>query len=71
LVGRQTHTGVADGDDQLTILAQFRLNPEFTANIHHRLYAIEHEVHQHLLQSHAICGDFGGSAASSVRMRIE
>src|SRR5208337_5196281 len=40
LFGRQSHTGVADREQRVTSLAQFRLNRKFTACFLHRLDAV-------------------------------
>jgi hypothetical protein len=54
LSGRKPDARVAHRNQQLAILAPLRRDAEFAAFILHRLDAIEHEVHQHLLQLHAI-----------------
>src|SRR5260370_23567123 len=48
---------IAYRNQQLTILAPLRCDGHFTTGVLHRLDAVEHEVHQNLLQLHAIgCG---------------
>ena len=55
----KSHAGIADRDQQLTILAALRLDGEFARSPHilYRVDPIHHEVHQHLLQLHAISHD--------------
>src|SRR6266849_6978701 len=59
LLRGQSHTGVADGDQQLTTLAHLRLDRKFTSSVLHGLDSVEDEVHEHLLKLHSVCGDFG------------
>jgi len=59
LFGRQSYSGVADRDQHLTALASSRLDREHSAGLLHRLDAIEHKVHQYLLQLHPVRRDFG------------
>jgi hypothetical protein len=56
LVRRQAHAGIADRDQHVTILTALRLEGELAGPTHilHRVDAVHHEVHQHLLQLHAI-----------------
>src|ERR1700674_5673915 len=53
------HARIADRDQHVTILAELRLDGELARPIHilHRIDAVYHEVHQHLLQLHAISRD--------------
>src|SRR5712664_246149 len=55
----QPHTAIADRDQHLTILIALRLNGELARPTHilHRIDAVHHQVHQHLLQLHAISHD--------------
>jgi hypothetical protein len=46
--GRQSYSGVANGDQDLAALAAFRPDREHSAGLLHRLDTIEHEVHQYL-----------------------
>jgi hypothetical protein len=57
----KSDAGIADRDQQLTVLAALRLDPDFVCPIHilHRVNAVHHEVHEHLLQLHAISYDAG------------
>src|SRR6266404_1221415 len=56
----QSHSGIADGDQQLTV-ASFRVDDKLTsaARFLHSIDAVEHEVHKHLLQLHSVCHDLG------------
>jgi hypothetical protein len=71
LSGWQSHTGVADGDEQLTILAQFRLNRKFTDSVLHRLDAIAHRFINTCCSCTRSAVTLGSSVARSVRMQIE
>src|SRR6267143_111938 len=53
------HARIADRDQHLTILTALRLDVELARHLHilHRVDAVHHEVHQHLLQLHAISHD--------------
>jgi hypothetical protein len=55
IVSGKSHTGINDRDEQLAIFGQLRLDAEFTACVSHCLNAIEHEIHEHLLQLHTVC----------------
>ena len=59
LLSGQPDTGIADRDQQLTVFRSLRLDREFARPIYifHRIDAVGHEVHQHLLQLHAISHD--------------
>jgi len=59
LLRREPHAGIADRDHQLAVFGLLRLDGEFARPIYifHRIDAISHEVHQHLLQLHAISHD--------------
>jgi hypothetical protein len=61
LFWRQTHARIADRDQNLTIVGALRLDSDLARPIHvfHRVDAVHHEVHQHLLQLHAISHDPG------------
>jgi len=61
LLWRQTHAGIADRDQHMTILGALRLDGDLARPIHvfHRVDAVHHKVHQHLLQLHAISHDPG------------
>src|SRR5882724_8753038 len=54
-IRRQSHTGVTDRDQQLTLVARSRSHDKLAACVPHRLDAIKHQVHEHLLQLHAVC----------------
>src|SRR5260370_19852394 len=60
LLRGQSHTGIADRDQQLTI-AGFQLDGKLTSACRflHGIDAVEHEVHENLLQLHAVCHDLG------------
>jgi hypothetical protein len=55
----KSHAGIGDRDQHLTIATALRLDSEFARPIHilHRIDAVHHQVHQHLLQLHAISHD--------------
>jgi hypothetical protein len=61
LLHGQPHAGIADGHQNLLIFISLGLYAELPSPLHvlHRIDAIEHEVHQHLLQLHAICHHLG------------
>jgi hypothetical protein len=40
-------------------LIKLRLDGKYSACLRHRLDAVEHKVHENLLQLHTICHDFG------------
>jgi hypothetical protein len=71
LFGWQSHTGVADGDEQLTILAQFRFNRKFTGSVLHRLDAIAHGLIKTCCSCTRSAVTLESSVARSVRMQIE
>src|ERR1700730_5977412 len=58
--GGQSHAGIADRDQQLTIIG-FRLDGKLTSAIRslHGIDAVEHEVHENLLELHTVCHDLG------------
>jgi len=60
LLRRQSHTSIADRDQQLSI-SGFRLDGKLTSASRslHGIDAVEHEVHENLLQLHTVCHDFG------------
>src|SRR5215813_12064242 len=51
---RKPNTGIAHGNKQLTILSPHRGDVQFAALLLHGLDAIEHEIHQNLLQLHPV-----------------
>src|ERR1700682_1499338 len=56
----QPRAGIADRDEHLTILTTaLRLDGELARPIHslHRINAVHHEVHQHLLELHSMSHD--------------
>src|SRR5207247_993740 len=57
----QSHARIADRDQELTIVVLLRLDRKFTSSAHvlHGFDAIEHEVHQYLLQLHTVRHDLG------------
>src|SRR5260370_34105533 len=61
LLRGQSHAGIADRDHQVTTLGSLRFDDQFTyrAQLLDGVDAIEHEVHEHLLQLHAVCLDLG------------
>src|SRR6266851_9415236 len=67
-----THASIADRDQQLIILGLLRLDRKFAFSVHilHGIDAIEHEVHEDLLQLDAISHDLGRTVASSVRTNM-
>src|ERR1700693_1622874 len=54
----QPHSRVTDRELELTVL-QFRLHRKLSSLAPHRFDGIEYEVHEDLLQLHAVCRDFG------------
>src|ERR1700752_3227195 len=56
--GGQTHTSVADGDQQWSFLARLRLDCKVTSGVLHGLDSVAHQVHEYLLKLHAVCGNF-------------
>src|SRR6202041_2896850 len=60
LLRGQSHTGIADRDQQLSI-AGFRLDGKLASanRFLHSINAVDHEIHQHLLQLHTIRHDLG------------
>src|ERR1700730_6832756 len=60
LLRAQSRTGIADRDQQLTMVG-FRLDGKLTSATRflHGIDAIEHEVHENLLQLHTVCHDLG------------
>ncbi len=67
LLRRQTHAGIADRDHQLRAFGALRLDRKLArpGHILHRFDTINHEVHQHLLQLHAV-GHNPGKICSKV-----
>jgi hypothetical protein len=59
LLRRQPRARIADRDQHLTILAALRPDGQHACSvcILHRFDAVHHQVHQHLLQLHAISQD--------------
>src|SRR5437763_1479872 len=60
LLRGQSHSGIPDRDQQLTI-AGFRLDGKLTSarRFLHSIDAVEHEVHENLLQLHTVCHHLG------------
>jgi len=60
LLGWQSHTGIADGDQHLTVVG-LRLDSEltFATSFLHGIDTVEHEVHENLLELHMVCHDLG------------
>src|SRR6266403_1331470 len=58
---RQSDAGIANRDQQLAILDWLRAYRKFTigAYVLHGVDAIEHQVHEYLLQLDAVCHDLG------------
>src|ERR1700720_2448714 len=56
----QSHTGIVDRDQHLTVVG-FRLDGKLTSATHflHGIDAIEHEIHENLLKLHTVCHDLG------------
>ena len=54
LFGGQSNAGIGDGNQHLTVFSQLRLDMQLAARVSHRLNAIEHHIHQRLLQLHTI-----------------
>src|SRR5580700_1359317 len=56
---REAHAGIGHRDQHLIILAPLRLDSELARAIRvfHRVDAVDHEVHEHLLQLHMISHD--------------
>src|SRR5260370_33174689 len=63
LLWGQPHSAVSDGHHNFLVLHSLRPDGEFARPIRvlHRFDAIDHEVHQHLLQLHAVGHDLGKS----------
>src|SRR6202171_2893734 len=61
LLRGQSHAGVADGYHKFLILDSLRSNSELALCIQafHRIDAVDHEVHEHLLQLHTVSHDLG------------
>src|ERR1700751_29343 len=57
LMGRQTHASIADRNEQLAFIDSPRMDGKFTCCVYvlHRVNAIEHKVHEDLLQLDAVC----------------
>ncbi len=68
LLRRQTHSGVADRHYNFLVFCSLRLNQQLSLPIHilHRLDTVDHQVHKHLLQLHAIC-HYVGKIRSQLR----
>src|ERR1700745_3353479 len=56
LLRRQAYAGIADRHHELLILRSLRFDAEFArpVSILHSIDGIDHKVHEHLLQLHAI-----------------
>src|ERR1700674_1196519 len=61
LLQRQSDASVADRDHQLAILHSLRQYRKFTCGryVLHCVDAIEHQVHEHLLQLDTVCHNLG------------
>ncbi len=59
LLRGQPYASIANGDQKLLVFRWLRLNREFPGPIHvlHCIDAIDHEVHQHLLELYTISHD--------------
>ena len=55
IFNRQSDSCVADFDHHSPFRVQLRLEDKYSACVFHRLDAVEHKVHEHLLQLHTIC----------------
>src|SRR5271168_1639587 len=53
----QPHARVTDRELELTVL-QLRLHSKLSAGVFHGFDAVEHEVHENLLQLHTVYHDF-------------
>src|SRR5882724_7677431 len=67
LLRGKSHTGITDRDQQLSI-AGFRTDGKLTSASHslHGIDAVEHEVHEYLMQLHTVCHDVGKIAGKFV-----
>src|ERR1700730_4339586 len=56
----QSHTGISDRDEHLPVVG-FRLDGKltFASQSFHGIDAVEHEVHENLLELYAVCHDRG------------
>src|SRR5271165_3981298 len=54
LIDRKTDARITHRNLELAMLGPFRCDGQFTTRLSHCLDAVEHEVHQNLLQLHAI-----------------
>jgi hypothetical protein len=54
LLRGQPHASIANRDLQLPVFRRLRFDRQFPAPIHilHRVYAVDDEAHQHLLEQH-------------------
>src|SRR5229473_4032096 len=61
LLRRQSHAGIADRQHDLLVFRSLRFDCEIPCPLHflHCINAVDDEVHQHLLQLHAISHDLG------------
>src|SRR6266404_9067249 len=61
LLRGQTHSAISDGHQNLLVFRSLRFDSELARPMHilHRIHAIEHEVHQHLMKLQAIYQDIG------------
>src|SRR5258708_32889472 len=61
LLWRQPHAGIRDGHHNFLVSRSMRLDGKLARAVHvlHRVDAVDHEVHQHLLQLHRISHDLG------------
>ena len=51
---RQPDAGITYRNQQLTVVAHFRGDGQFTTRVSHRLDSVDHEIHQDLLQQYPI-----------------
>ncbi len=61
LLRRKPGASIADGQQELLVFRSLRFDVELPRPIYilHRIDSIHHEIHQHLLQLHAIGHDLG------------
>ena len=61
LLRGQAHTRVADGHLKLLVFRSLRRDGQLSRPLYllHRIDAVDHEVHQHLLQLHTVPHDLG------------
>src|SRR5208337_1317364 len=59
LARRQPGPGVVYRNLNLAVLLQLRFDLKDTTSVAHRFDAIQHQVHEHLLDLHTVCNDDG------------